>query len=310
MIDDTDSDPVSSISNDNCIHNINLKCQTINNPGKNIPTSTCTSDTCTTRTLYKYCTSTNNNNITTTRACTCTSDNFNNIHNNINTTHAPTSDDFNNINNKDFGSRVKNINTVEVNLGKSGPLSKYQLGKSGPISKSQLTTTIPTNNDFSPLNIYQDTCTTNNCSRSRGSNRSNTCTTNNCSHSHSNSSNKINNSTIQSTENVSNNNSNTYYQGRPANDNNKGDSPILHATNTTTNTNKFYPHCDNPDPLQSNKPQIQIIGIIIDIRDKENNIEDRNDDDSYDKDGIYDDGELWGYKDSNDDDNNHSHYEK
>ena len=240
--------------------------------------NTCTRDACTC-TPYKYRTS-NNNNSTTTRACTCTnitttcacacnctgtSDNLNKFDNTINTTHACTFNDFNNINNKDFGSPVKNINTVDF-------------GKSGPLSKSQLTTTIPTNNDSNPLNnIYQDTCTTNKCSRSRswGSNRS---TTNNCSHSRSrgnNNSNEINNSTIHSTENGNNNNSNTYnYKGLHADDNNKGDTPILYATNTTTNMNKFYPHYDNSDPLQSNKPPIQIIGIIIEEHDKVNNIED------------------------------------
>ena len=57
-----------------------------------------------------------------------------------------------------------------------------------------------------------------------------------------------------------------------------------------------YIHCIYP--LQSNQPQIQIIGIIIVERDNENHIKDQNDDDSYNTDGIYDDKELWGYKDS------------
>ena len=80
-------------------------------------------------------------------------------------------------------------------------------------------------------------------------------------------------------------------------------------TTTNNNTNKCYTHRDNFDPLQSNQPQIQIIGIVIDERDNENDIEDRNDNDSYNTDGIYNE-ELWGYKDSDkancysDDDNN------
>ena len=50
---------------------------------------------------------------------------------------------------------------------------------------------------------------------------------------------------------------------------NKGDTSILSSTNTNTNTNKCYPHRNNFDPLQSNQPQIQIIGIIIDECDNE-----------------------------------------
>ena len=62
-------------------------------------------------------------------------------------------------------------------------------------------------------------------------------------------------------------------QGWTTDDNNKGDVLVLFGTNTTNNINKFYPHRDNFDPLQSNtninKPQIHVIGIIIDKRNNE-----------------------------------------
>ena len=70
----------------------------------------------------------------------------------------------------------------------------------------------------------------------------------------------INSRGNDNSNNNNNNNNNTYQVWGTCTDHND-------KNTNTTNTNKFYPHRDNFDPLQSNKPQIQIIGILIDEHD-------------------------------------------